>query len=201
MAPEALISQIAALLGAAGRSAVVTEFEALPAGGNNRVYRVRAGGADFTAKHYFHEAGEQRDRLSAEYAFLQHAWRCGIRSVPAPVAMDARAHIALYGFVAGRRVEARDIDARRVRAAAEFFAALNSQVSRASAVSAPEAADACASVSQHVRSIDARIERLSRLPGEDREASAFIAELATFWSEARARILRASPDADRVVAE
>jgi hypothetical protein len=204
MAPEALIAQIAELLPAAGGAALVTELEALPAGGNNRVYRVRAGERDFAAKHYFHEAAEERDRLGAEYAFIEHAWRCGIRTVPRPLAARPQAHLALYEFVAGRRVEPQDIDASRVRAAASFFAALNSQASRMNGTALPLAADACLSVAEHVRSVDVRIGRLARIPKEDatdREAAALVSELAGAWSGARERILRAHPAADAAVAE
>jgi aminoglycoside phosphotransferase (APT) family kinase protein len=204
MAPEALISQVAATLSASGRAGAVTQFEALPAGGNNRVYRVRAGERDFAAKHYFHDRAEERDRLGSEYALIEHAWRVGIRTIPRPVAANPQAHLALYEFVAGRRVEPSDIDADRVGAAATFFAALNSEASRTSATALPLAADACLTVAQHVRSVDVRIARLARISTDDaaeREAAAFIAELAGQWSTARERILRASQDAEAMVAE
>jgi hypothetical protein len=192
------------MLSAAGRTAVVTDFEPLPAGGNNRVYRVRTTDIDLAAKHYFHRRDEQRDRLGAEYAFLEHAWRCGIRSVPRPVAANPRAHLALYEFVHGRRLEPQDIDLSRVSAAATLFAALNSAASRRSAAALLPAADACHSVDQHLRSVDARIERLSSMSTSDvveREAAAFIGELRGFWLAARERILRSFPDSDSAVAE
>jgi len=204
MAPEALISTIASMLTGAGHGGVVTEFVALPAGGNNRVYRVRAGGVDFAAKHYFHEHAGERDRLRGEYAFLEHAGRCGIEGVPRPVAANAPARLALYEFIAGRRVYQADIDAKLVRTAAAFFAALNSAPSRTGAGDLPLAADACLSVAQHVRSVDVRIERLSRISTDDalaREAAAFVARLARFWSGAREPILRAAPDPEQPVVE
>jgi hypothetical protein len=204
MAPEALISQIAAMLAASGHSGVVTEFEALPGGGNNRVYRVRAGDEDFAAKHYFHEGAAERDRRHAEYAFSEHAWRCGIRAIARPVATHAEAHLALYEFVAGRRIEPQDIELSRVEAAARFFAILNSQASRSSASMLPLAADACLTVSQHVRSVDARIVRLASISPADsteREARALVAQIAARWSAAREQILRAVPNAEAALGD
>src|SRR5882762_1778432 len=202
MAPEALSSVISGLLAAVGSAAVVSEFEALPAGGNNRVYRVRAGDREFAAKHYFYDAAEQRDRLQAEYGFLEHAWRCGIRCIPRPLAADATAHVALYEFVGGRWPESAGPD--RVVEAAKFFAALNTVTSRASGAPLPLAADACLSVEQHVHSVDARIGRLAGIATRsraDHEAAAFIAELAGAWSVARERILRAFPEPGAPISE
>lgn len=201
MAQEPLSPVVARLLEASGVRGAPVKLEPLPAGGNNRVYCVHAGAARFAAKEYFHRPGE-RDRLRCEHDFIEHAWRSGIRNVPRPFAVDAEAHIALYEFVAGKRISTEDMNAARVLAAGRFFAALNSPASRAAAASLPLAADACLSVAQHVASVDVRVNRLAQQAGEvDAEAAALMADLAERWTLDRARILAAFPDAEKLVTE
>lgn len=195
MAAETLSPAIAALLAAAGHAAAISECRALPAGGNNRVFRVQAGTGVFAVKQYFHEATDPRDRLRAEYGFLQHAWRCGIRSVPRPLAANPAFHLALFEFVDGRKPAGGDIGVGSVLEAAKLFAALNSKGSRSAGSDLPQASDACFSIAEHLRSVDRRVERLAALPaqgGAERQAAAFVARLAAEWSAARARILAAS---------
>jgi hypothetical protein len=195
MDAEALSPAIAALLASAGHAAAVSGVKALPAGGNNRVHRVQAGGKSFAVKQYFHDASDPRDRLRAEYGFLEHAWRSGIRCVPEPLAADPASHLALYEFVEGRKPQGGDIGIERVLDAAKLFAALNSKSSRSTGASLPQASDACSSIAEHVRSVDRRVERLEAIPARsdaERKAKEFLAHLAGEWSRARARILAAS---------
>ena len=159
------------------------------------MYRVQAGANAFAVKQYFHEAADPRDRLRAEYGFLEHAWRSRIRCVPRPLAADPGSHLALYEFVDGRKPAGGDIGVGSVLEAAELFAALNSKASRSAGSGLPQASDACFSIAEHLRSVDRRVERLAAVTargGAERQAAAFVAHLATEWSAARARILAAS---------
>jgi hypothetical protein len=195
MDAEALSPAIAALLASAGHASGISEVTALPAGGNNRVYRVQAGARAFAVKRYFHDASDPRDRLRAEYGFLRHAWRSGIRGIPEPIASDPASHLALFEFVEGRKPQGGDIDVRRVLEAAELIAALNSKESRSAGAGLPQASDACSGIAEHVRSVDRRVERLKAIPAQsdsERKAKEFLLHLAGEWSRARAWILGAA---------
>lgn len=197
MAAEALSTAIAALLATAGRAAAISDLTALRAGGNNRVYRVQAGAGTFAVKQYFHEEADPRDRLRAEYGFLEHAWRQGIRTVPRPLASDPGSHLALYEFIDGPKPAGGEIGIDYVIEAAELFAALNSHSSRSTGSNLPQASDACFSIGEHLRSVDRRVERLAMLRAQsesERKALEFIVHLASEWSAARARILAASKE-------
>lgn len=204
MAADSLTPAIAALLALSGRGGGRFSIEPLAAGGNNRVYAVVSENQRLAAKWYFHDASDPRDRLGAEYAFVQHAWKIGLRCVPRPLACDPAAHLALYEFVEGDKLTPDEIDAVRVQAAAGFFAALNSPESRAAARALPNASEACFSVGEHVRMVEGRIARLAAIPGKeavDAEARAFVAQLAERWARTRRMILRATRDAEAPLAD
>jgi len=187
---------IGALLGRAGRPAAPHSAEPLASGGNNRVFLVRVGAESFVAKWYFHGAGDGRDRLRSEYAFLEQAWGSGLRCVPQPLARDHDRHVALYEHVQGRRLSADEVDEGRVLEAARFFAALNEPSLRRAAAALPAASEACFSVAEHLAMVDKRLARFAGLragSAADREALAYLDELGAAWREQKARILAAEP--------
>jgi hypothetical protein len=119
----------------------------LAGGKNNQVYRVDTeGGVPLVLKRYFSDPRDGRDRLSAEWNFLERTWRDGVRAVPQPLAKDAGAQAALYGFVAGRKLDAGELEARHIDAAADFILAVNAKRHACR----PAASDACFSVSDHL---------------------------------------------------
>ena len=197
MAALPVETAIGSLLALAGREAHRCTAEPLATGGNNRVFRVTAGNERFVAKWYYHDARDQRDRLRAEFSFLEHAWGLGLRCVPRPLACDRDAHLALYEYIEGRHVTPEDLDEARVVEAARFFAALNQAHSRSRAAALKVASEACFSVAEHLRMVDARLERFAAMPVEsliDREARSFVEALRRRWSDERGRIASRSRD-------
>lgn len=202
MAADSLEPAIGALLAQSGRSGADFRVEPLAIGGNNRVFFVRCGAERLVAKWYWHDPADSRDRLAAEFAFLEHAWRIGLRCVPRPVVRDSATHLALYEYVEGAKVGLAGPDAAQVREATDFFSRLNSAHSRAAAGALPSASEACFSTSAHLAMVDTRIGRLALIePGSpaDREAIEFASELASRWAGAKAAILASLPDPDRVL--
>lgn len=188
---------IGALLARAGREAHGYTIEPIATGGNNRVFRVATSSERFVAKWYYHDARDRRDRLRAEFSFLEHVWCLGLRSVAQPLACDRDAHLALYEYIDGRHVTPEDLDEARVVEAARFFAALNQAHSRSRACALPVASEACFSVAEHLRMVDARLERFAGVPVEspiDREASRFVEALRRRWWDERERIVSRSPN-------
>jgi hypothetical protein len=194
MAGEPLSADIAELAAAAGLPATDLRIDACAGGGNNRVFIVHAGRERFVAKWYFRHASDTRDRLAAEYAFLQYAVACGVRSVPRPLRCDAARGLALYEFVDGLRIDAQAVDQRHVDAAADFFLAINAPQARAAAASLPLASEACFSIDEQLELVAARIARLDGIDGTaavDADARAFVAGLRQAWDDIRARISKA----------
>jgi len=141
----------------AGHVCVLSRF----AGGrNNQVYRVETDtGVPLVLKRYFSDPRDGRDRLSAEWNFLERAWRDGVRAIPQPLAKDADEDAALYSFVPGRKLAAKELGARHVDAAADFILAINAH----SHSGIDSASDACFSISDHLQLVERRLLRLAAL--------------------------------------
>jgi len=194
MAGEPLTADIASLAADAGLPVSGLKIEACAGGGNNRVFIVHAGGERVVAKWYFRHPSDTRDRLAAEYAFLEYAIGCGVRSVPRPLRCDAGRGLALYEFVEGQRVPAQDVGARHVDAAAEFFLAINAPAFRPAAARLPLASEACFAIEEHLALVDARMARLDGIDGTapvDVEARSFVERLRETWSVIRDGVSRA----------
>ncbi|MCC7145933.1 MAG: aminoglycoside phosphotransferase family protein [Phycisphaeraceae bacterium] len=170
----------------------------LGGGANNRVYRVAREGQGVpegqgVLKVYFRHPGDLRDRLKAEYGFLNYAWQRGIRCVPQPLAQDAEAGAALYSYIQGRPLNPIEVDAGAVQQAMDFWAQLNKGRDTAEAQALGAASEACFSLAEHLACVQGRISRLAALPAEraeERDASDFVRrELAPAWRDVAERAI------------
>jgi hypothetical protein len=161
----------------------------LAGGKNNQVYRVDTeAGRTLVLKRYFTDARDKRDRLGAEWAFLEAAWSRGIRCIPEPLACNAAAHTALYGFVQGRKLAAAELTPSHIDAAIDFALGVNA---RPRAELAP-ASEACFSLSEHVVTVERRIARLAALDADAphaSEAQSFVStRLTPAWNAVKSRL-------------
>lgn len=132
----------------------------LAGGKNNQVYRIETdAGAPLILKRYFSDPRDGRDRLSAEWNFLDRAWQGGVRAIPEPLAKDADEGAALYSFIPGRKLVAGELEARHIDAAADFILAVNAK--RPGGLD--PASDACFSISDHLQLVERRLLRLATL--------------------------------------
>jgi phosphotransferase family enzyme len=132
----------------------------LTGGRNNRVFRVDfKGGAAAVLKSYYYDSRDPRDRLRAEWGFLNYVTARGVRNVPRPLAIDAATHSALYSFVIGERPK--NVDGDLVRQAAEFAVAINRAPNEADSLD--PASEACFSLVSHLETVDRRVARLREL--------------------------------------
>ncbi len=192
MEDAGLISGIRKLLAAAEIRAGGLRVESCSPGGNNRVLRVDAGGRALVAKCYYRHASDDRDRLNAEYSFLEYAREAGIDCVPRPVARDDRAGIALYEFIDGHKPLPGTVAPGYIEQARQFFASLNEPAKRTLAARLPNAAESCFSLADHLALVQGRVERLSMIPATtnvDREAIVLAALLRDRWAALRSRVL------------
>ena len=167
-------------------------LQPLSASGNNRVFTLLCDGEKLVLKWYFHDDADTRDRLGAEYAFLEHAWSMGLRCIPQPLGKDSSNYLALYEFVEGRKLNVNQVDSLAIQQAAKFFALLNSPHSRKSATALPIASEACFSVMEHFAMVDARLVQLGYIPVEseiDVATAKFVNRLNNYWYEVKARLL------------
>jgi hypothetical protein len=163
----------------------------LAGGKNNQVYRVDTeGGVPLVLKRYFSDPRDGRDRLSAEWNFLERAWQDGVRAIPQPLARDADAQAALYRFVAGRKLNASALQAGHIDAAADFVLAINARRH----ADLPAASDACFSISDHLERVERRLLRLAALdslaPHAAEAQRLVFTKLRPSWDGVRQRAVR-----------
>jgi hypothetical protein len=191
MAPEALTPAVTQLLAAVGRGKPEFQLQPLSASGNNRVFVLNTADEKLVLKWYFHDPADLRDRLGAEYAFLEHAWDTGLRCIPKPMGKDPVNHLALYEFVEGEKLQAQQVKDTDMEQAAQFLASLNTAHSRATADTLPPASEACFGVAAHLAMVDARLARFATLQPEsevDSVAATFVADLAKYWTLTKTRL-------------
>jgi thiamine kinase-like enzyme len=163
----------------------------LPGGANNRVFRIDAETGPLLLKSYFNHPNDPRNRAETEFDFTQFAWDCGLRCVPQPLACDSNSQMAVYRFIAGRRVVSGDINQDLVGQALTFYKTLNLHKDGLEARSLPIASEACFDLSSHMKSIAGRIVRLRQLRSTssiDRQAQDFVRDsLLPLWAAVEER--------------
>jgi hypothetical protein len=158
--PTDLRARCANLLVQAGIATTIEDLIACNAGGNNRTYRLTTPAGTFAVKQYFRHENDTRDRLAAEFGFLEYAAMAAPGIAPSPLSMNAADGLALYEFVQGRAYRTGEVTRTHVEHAARFFVALNSPAARINAGTLPTASEACFSISDHLAVISSRLERL-----------------------------------------
>ncbi len=190
---DAGLLRIASKLAKGSVRATPLSIVQLKGGKNNRVFRIDvSSGPPLIMKIYFTDARDPRDRLAAEWRFLEYAWGKGSRCIPQPLGVDPAARAALYSFVEGRKLSPDEIGERELNAALDFVLAVNAPPREL--LSLPVASEACFSITEHLETIAKRIRRLSTLdqaaPYRE-DAQRFVSEhLTPAWARASAEILK-----------
>ena len=158
----------------------------LEGGRNNRVFRLDfPGHGPLVLKQYFHDAADTRDRLAAEYAFLEAAAARAIACVARPIAGAPEHKLALYSLLPGRRMTAADATADAIDQALAFIAALNADTR----AELPIASEACFSEAEHIATVERRIARLAAAveQGAEPDCARFVASsLQPAWARIKA---------------
>jgi len=163
--------------------------EHLPGGRNNRVLKIIEGEGDKAVilKEYFRHPADLRDRCKAEFDFLRFAWNSGTNCVPEPLACDLENGLAIYAFVAGRRLHAGDITMDRIDEAAGFFHAINNSAG----ISRPNlgnASEACFSIASHLACTERRVQALVAACSQEMNAEvrSFVqSKMVPLWNSLR----------------
>lgn len=186
-----LLAQATDLCATAGRPIPVALTQ-LAGGKNNRVFRLDLGdGSTLVFKSYHADPRDPRDRLGAEWAFLNYVWGKGVRAVPQPLARARERHAAIYSFVPGRKLAPREIAQSHIDQAADFIVAANATPRELDSL-AP-ASEACFSLADHVATVDRRVARLAQLdpltPYREQAEALIAGRLVPGWERVRARLV------------
>ena len=184
--------EIATRLAKAAGRPLPRSLRQLAGGRNNRVFRVETDGAPLVLKSYFSDPRDPRDRLAAEWNFLQRAWKLGVRVIPEPLASEPQVRAGLYSFVAGRKLNPDEVDMPHIDAAVDFVLAIN----RAPRDLPPLGAgsEACFSLARHLDAVEQRIARLHSLDPEAPQLDAAVCfvskSLLPVWADVKQRTER-----------
>ena len=140
-------------------------LEPLAGGANNRVHRARtASGHDYIVKQYFTPANDTGDRFLSEHAFYTFAWDTAlVRCIPEPLAWDKTDRLGAFALIEGNRPEHATVD--DVNAALDFFTQLNHARTHADAIR--PAAETCHTLTEHIATVQRRLDRLKEISGTD----------------------------------
>jgi len=166
----------------------VQSMTRLAGGRNNQVFCLDTDrGVSLVLKRYFSDPRDSRNRLGAEWNFITHAWKLGLRAVPEPLACDAGEQIGLYSFVTGRRLAASELTSAHVDAAMDFILAVNARPRPSLAAGS----EACFSLAEHIATVERRVSRLATLdtaaPHVNDAQRLVSAKLLPAWSAVKAK--------------
>ncbi len=169
---------ISDLLVDAGISTVEMDVAPVDGGGNNKVFSVNTKSGKYLAKVYYSNPSDTRNRLNAEYSFIEYARKIGIKSVPKPIFSSPEKNVGLYEFVEGRKLTSAELASQHISQAANFVRALNERIKIEDAL--PIASEACFSIEQHFLLTEMRMKKLlslSVVSEIDNQALLFVSKL------------------------
>jgi hypothetical protein len=185
-----LNSSIADLLLGAGISTVEMEVAPVDGGGNNKVFAVHTKSGKYLAKIYYSNPSDTRNRLDAEYSFLEYATKIGMECVPKPIFSIPEKNMGLYEFVQGRKLTSSELASQHITQAANFVRALNERLEKDNALST--ASEGCFSIEQHLLLTDMRVKKLLDMPvvsDIDHQALLFVGKLDRVWKKLKDAIV------------
>ena len=137
-------------------------LQAIPGGKNNRLFEAETGdGRGLIIKQYNVHGHDPRDRLGAEWRFVNEVWGMGVHTVAEPLRVDEESKLAFYARLPGRKLAQEEITVDRVRQAACFIVDINRTAKTPSNL--PLAAEACFSLAQHIETVRVRVDRLDQI--------------------------------------
>jgi thiamine kinase-like enzyme len=177
------------LLKEAGFKSNIKAIDPIHQGGNNQLYRVKNGAQDFVLKKYFQHPEDKRNRLAAEFSFLEFAHKTTPQFVPKPFAKNDTEFTALYEFVDGIKIRSeQDLKNHHIATCGEFISLLN-QSSKHNAISLMNASEACFSIKDHLNTIDKRIGELVTNSSPDNQLNIVLNMIQDQWFSIKEKAL------------
>ena len=165
------------------------QIEDIGQGGNNQLFLIRHPKQNFVLKKYFYSEIDGRDRLSAEFNFLEAIYKIVPTRVPKPFAKNIDANIGLYSFLEGKRLASSDeIKNAYINDAAQFIANINKNKSVFENI-IKNGSEAYFSIQSHLNAIDLRVLELSSAPIKDKLFQTTVAALKIRWEETKNTVL------------
>jgi thiamine kinase-like enzyme len=171
--------------------APIATAKKLNAGKNNQTFLLElSDGSKFVLKRYHSHNHDLRNRLETEWRFLHYFWNFGIKSIPKPILKIGSLNSALYQYMQGRKLLESEITRGHIDEVSNFIIAINGSSKFANDF--PPASEACFTISEHIESVERRVQQLRTLDASapyKAEADLFVnKKLLPLWNEIRSKI-------------
>ena len=177
------------LLKEAGFESNIKAIEPIHQGGNNQLYHITNSSQDFVLKKYFQHPEDKRNRLAAEFSFLEFAHKTTPQFVPKPFSKNDLEFTALYEFIDGIKIRSeQEVENHHIAACGEFVAGLN-QLSKYDVSSITNASEACFSINDHLNTIDKRISELATNTTLDIQLNKVLSKIQDHWFSIKEKVL------------
>ena len=142
----------------------ITSIQRIVRGRNSKVYKLLCDDSlPYTAKLYFRNDLDERDRLQVEFTSFQFLWKHGIRCVPQPIIMDTDQGYAIYEYIDGTPIEPKEVSENDIAYAVQFLSRLEECKNREGSKDLPMASEACFFIQAIIDAIQRRLEKLFAL--------------------------------------
>jgi thiamine kinase-like enzyme len=161
----------------------IEALEKVSGRGNSRIYKVRSkDGSSYALKIYPGSDAAGRSRLMTEYNAIGFLRGHGFAALPELVSKDENSNFGLYSWIEGSRVDSADQTA--LQQAVGFISRLH-QISRQEVNSKISlASEACLSLAELVRQVEARLQRLQAVSGKFPSLRKFLErEFQPLWQD------------------
>jgi len=161
----------------------IEALEKVSGRGNSRIYKVRSkGGSSYGLKIYPGSDASGRSRLMTEYNAIGFLRGHGFAALPELVSKDENSNFGLYSWIEGSAVDSADQTA--LQQAVGFISRLH-QISRQEVNSKISlASEACLSLAELVRQVEARLQRLQAVSGKFPSLRKFLErEFQPLWQD------------------
>ena len=141
--------------------------EPVAGGRNSQVWRVTAiDGQQYAAKLFFSHAGDSRNRFQTEYDAVTFMRNHDIRCIPEPLTADPEQRMILYRYIEGQRVDSDTVDAKDLQRVCDFLIRLDRLKNEPDAGCLLPASEAFFTVTDIIRNIRQRLQRLIEISGD-----------------------------------
>lgn len=178
------------LLDKAGIYGDVDSIKTIRQSGNNQVFCVKKCSQFYIVKKYFQHPDDLRNRLEAEFSFLEFAYSKIPDFVPKPFVKNIEDDVALYEYIDGTKItNERELGSEYLKQAFKFISALN-KGKKLYLENISNASEACFSIGEHLNLIESRINELSMCSERDSKFMTLLEEIIEKWDNEKREVYK-----------
>ena len=175
----------------------IEALEKVSGRGNSRIYKVRSNeGSSYALKIYPGADAAGRSRLTTEYNAIVFLRGHGVDALPEVFSMDENSNFGLYSWIDGSSVDG--VDRSALHQAVDFIFRLHEISRQEVTCQISLASEACLSLTELVRQVDARLQRLQVVSSQYSALQEFFTrEFLPLWQDLTLSAREAWPESSK----